>query len=85
VPLLAFYYQDLDIRVSQQTPTAVTGIIFLLSAGPSISYIAMSLLTHFYKLDDNMLNKMRIDVDARRKQVNESGLVANADGAQVNV
>lgn len=32
-----------------------------------------------------MLNKMRIDVDARRKQVNESGLVANADGAQVNV
>ena len=71
--------------VSQQTPSAVTGIIFLLSVGPSISYLAMSLLTRFYKLDDAMLNKIRIDVDARRTQSSDTDINVDVSKPQANV
>jgi len=71
--------------VAQQTPSAVMGIVFLLSAGPSISYLCMIIITKFYKLDDEMLNKMRIEVDARRQQVSKSSPSVNDSGAQVTV
>jgi sugar (glycoside-pentoside-hexuronide) transporter len=70
--------------VPQQTPAAVTGIVFLLSVGPSISYLAMSLLTRFYKLDDSMLNKIRVDVDARRALSVDNLVNATTSQPQIN-
>ncbi|MFB1117451.1 MFS transporter [Dickeya dadantii] len=48
-----------------QTSLATTGIIGLLSIGPSLSYLILYWLTRFYKLDDKTMTQIQADL-ARR-------------------
>ncbi|MBQ4796977.1 MFS transporter, partial [Pectobacterium versatile] len=48
-----------------QTSLATTGIIGLLSIGPSLSYLILYWLTRFYKLDDKTMKQIQTDL-ARR-------------------
>lgn len=57
--------------VSNQNPMAVTGIIGLLTIGPSLSYFILYLLSKFYTLDDAMMLKITDDL-RQRHQIRQS-------------
>ncbi|MFV0574224.1 MAG: glycoside-pentoside-hexuronide (GPH):cation symporter [Vibrio sp.] len=62
---------------AHQIPSAVTGIVALLTVGPSISYFILYLLSKFYILDEDMMTRIQKDLLARKnKQTSvESGSV----------
>ena len=49
-----------------QTPLATTGIIGLLTLGPSVSYLILWWLARFYKLDDAMMTRIQTDLATRK-------------------
>ncbi|POP43564.1 MFS transporter [Superficieibacter electus] len=53
--------------VSEQTQLATTGIIGLLTIGPSISYLILWWLARFYKLDDRAMLTIQRDLAARQQ------------------
>lgn len=55
---------------AQQTAIATTGIIALLSIGPSISYFILYVLSKFYTLDDQMMRQIQRDL-MQRNQVSQ--------------
>jgi len=64
-----------------QTALATTGIIGLLTVGPSISYLILYFLARFYKLDDATMKNIQHDlakrsVEIAREQENEAGHMA---------
>ncbi len=61
-----------------QTALATTGIIGLLTVGPSVSYLILYFLARFYKLDDATMKNIQTDLAKRsgdivREQENEAG------------
>lgn len=53
--------------VAEQTPLATTGIISLLTLGPSLSYLLLWWLARFYKLDDKTMETIQRDLAARQQ------------------
>lgn len=51
-----------------QTASATTGIISLLTLGPSLSYLLLYGMIHFYKLDSVMMDKIHTDLAWRQQQ-----------------
>ncbi len=48
-----------------QSSAAITGIVSLLTIGPSLSYLVLWCLSWFYKLDDDMMLKIHRDINAK--------------------
>lgn len=58
--------------VPTQTSLATHGIIGLLTIGPSLSYLILFGLAHFYKLDDKMMSQIQYDLAQRQNVINET-------------
>ncbi|MFG6653439.1 glycoside-pentoside-hexuronide (GPH):cation symporter [Scandinavium sp. M-37] len=63
--------------VPTQTTLATTGIISLLTIGPSISYFILYWLSRFYTLDDQMMSKIQREL-ALRQQANATSPISES-------
>lgn len=52
-----------------QTATAITGIKLLVSVIPGILYMSCAIFMIFYKIDKKTTDQMKIDLDARRNNI----------------
>ncbi|MGY5958262.1 glycoside-pentoside-hexuronide (GPH):cation symporter [Kosakonia sp. BK9b] len=52
-----------------QSTAAITGIVSLLTIGPSLSYLILYALSFFYKLDDDLMRKIHDEIDAKTSRV----------------
>lgn len=59
-----------------QTETALQGIKLLISVIPGVLYMSCAVFMFFYTIDSRMIEVMKQDLDARRKQ---TGALASAD------
>ncbi|HEY0211510.1 glycoside-pentoside-hexuronide (GPH):cation symporter [Acerihabitans sp.] len=64
-----------------QNALATTGIIGLLTVGPSLSYLILYWLTRFYKLDDKTMEKIQADLAQRQLnlQAPAENIIINGD------
>jgi GPH family glycoside/pentoside/hexuronide:cation symporter len=52
-----------------QTETALLGIKLLVSIIPGVLYMSCAAFMFFYTIDSDMIDRMKRELDARRKQV----------------
>ena len=61
--LLALYQFTPNV---EQSDTAITGIKLMISVFPGILYMSCSIFLYFYSIDRRTVEKMQLDLDARR-------------------